>query len=85
MRLIFEISQKELVKCLPKINFDNDSTCEFCQNSKQTKSSLHSKNVVSTTRPLELLHLDLFGPTRTTSLGDKKYGSVIMDEFSRFT
>ena len=69
MRLIFEISQKELVKCLLKISFDNDSTCEFCQRGKQTNSSFHSKNIVSTTRPLKLLHLNLFGPTRTASLG----------------
>ena len=48
---------------------------------KQTKSSFHSKNVVSTTRALKLLHLDLFGRTRTASLGGKKYGLVIMDDF----
>ena len=30
MRLISEVSQKELVKGLPKISFDNDSICEFC-------------------------------------------------------
>ena len=85
MRLIFEISQKELIKGLPKISFDNDLTCEFCQKGRRTKSSFHSKNVVSTTRPLELLHLDLFGLTRIASLGSKKYGLVIVDDFSRFT
>ena len=68
MQLICEISQKEFVKGLPKISFDNDSTCKFCQRSKQTKSSFHSKNVVS-----------------TASLSDKKYGLVIVDDFSRFT
>ena len=78
MRLIFEISQKELVKGLPKISFDNDSTYEFSQRGKQAKSSFYSKNVVSTTRPLKLLHLDLFGPTRIASLGGKKYGLVIV-------
>ena len=30
MRLIFEISQKELVKSLPKISYENDSTSKFC-------------------------------------------------------
>ena len=80
MRLISKISQKELVKGLLKISFDNDSTCKFYQKGKQTKSSFHSKNIVSTTRPL-----DLFRPIRTASLGGKKYGLVIMDDFSRFT
>ena len=85
MKLISEISQKELVKSLPKISFHNDSTCEFYQRGKQTKNSFHSKNVVSTSRPLELLHLDLFGPTRIANLGGKKYGLVIVDNFSRYT
>ena len=56
-----------------------------CQKGKQAKSSFHSKNVALTTKPLELLHLDLFGTIRTTSLRSKKYGLVIMDNFSRFT
>ena len=72
MILISEISQKELIKGLPNISFENNSFCEFCLRSKQTKSSFHSKNIVSTTRPPGLLHLDLFGSTRTASLGGKK-------------
>jgi hypothetical protein len=40
---------------------------------------------VSTTRPLELIHIDLFGPVSTTSLNGKKYGLVIVDDFSRWT
>ncbi|KAH0773457.1 hypothetical protein KY290_010594 [Solanum tuberosum] len=30
-----------------------------------------------------LLHMDMFGPTRTTSIGDKRYAFVIVDDFSR--
>ena len=73
------------MKGLPKINFDNDSTCEFFQRGKLTKSSFHSKNVVSTTRPLKLLHLNPFRPTRTASLCGNKYGLLIVDDFSRLT
>ena len=40
---------------------------------------------MSTTRPLEVLHLDPFGPIRTVCLGGKKYGLVIVDDFLRFT
>ena len=47
--------------------------------------SFHSKNVVSTTRLFELLHLDIFELTRTVNLGGKKYSLVIVDDFSRFT
>ena len=85
IKLISKISQKELVKGSPKISFENDSSCEFYLRGKQTKSSFHSKNVVSTIRSLELLHLDLVGPTRIANLGGRKYGLVIVDDFSRFT
>jgi len=52
---------------------------------KQTKSSFKQINVVSTSRPLELLHIDLFGPSRTMSLGGNYYGLVVVDDFSHFT
>ncbi|WVZ89201.1 hypothetical protein U9M48_035633 [Paspalum notatum var. saurae] len=40
---------------------------------------------MSTSRPLELLHMDLFGPTTYTSIGGNNYGFVIVDDFSRYT
>ena len=46
---------------------------------------LKQKNVVSTSRPLELLHIDLFGPVKTASISGKKYGLVIVDDYSRWT
>jgi len=49
------------------------------------KSSFKSKDIVSTSRPLELLHIDLFGPVNTASLYGSKYGLVIIDDYSRWT
>ena len=43
------------------------------------------KNVVTTERPLELLHMDIFGPIAYISLGGNKYGFIIVDDYSRFT
>ena len=37
-----------------------------------------------TSKPLELSHMDLMGPMRTESLGDKKYILVMVDDFSRY-
>ena len=39
----------------------------------------------ATSRPLELLHLDLIGPTRIESLGGKRYIMVVVDDFTRYT
>jgi len=41
--------------------------------------------MISTSRSLELLHLDLFGLSRTMSIGGNYYALVIMDNYSRFT
>ena len=40
---------------------------------------------VQTFRPLELLHIDLMGPTRVQSLGGMKYILVDVDDFTRYT
>jgi len=47
------------------------------------KSSFKAKYIVSTSRPLELLHIDLFGPVNSASLYGRKYGLVIVDDYSR--
>jgi transposase InsO family protein len=38
-----------------------------------------------TDRPLELLHMDLFGPIAYISIDGSKYYLVIVDDYSRFT
>jgi hypothetical protein len=48
-------------------------------------STHHGKNVMTTSRPLELRHMDLFGPVAYLSIEGSKYGLVIVDDFSRFT
>ena len=41
--------------------------------------------MISTSKPLELLHLDLFGPSQILSINHSKYVFVIVDDYSRFT
>jgi hypothetical protein len=40
---------------------------------------------MTTTRPLEMLHMDLFGPVAYICIGGNKYGIVIVDDYSHFT
>jgi hypothetical protein len=47
-------------------------------------STHHSKNVMTTSIPLELLHMDLFVPIAYLNIGGSKYGLVIVDDFSCF-
>jgi len=41
---------------------------------KIVKTSFKTKDIVSTSRPLELLHIDLFGPINTAFIYGSKYG-----------
>jgi hypothetical protein len=45
----------------------------------------HAMNIMTTTRLFEMLHIDLFGLIAYISIGDNKYGLVIVDDYSRFT
>jgi len=85
MHHVNKLISKYLVVGLPKLKFEKDQICEACQKGKQIKHSFKLKNVVSSSKPLELLHMDLFGPSRTMSLGGNYYALIIVDDFSRFT
>ncbi|GJY55863.1 putative ribonuclease H-like domain-containing protein [Tanacetum coccineum] len=74
-----------LIRGLPSKIFQNDHTCVACQKGKQHKASCKAKSVSSISQPLQLLHMDLFGPTSVRSLNHKTYCLVITDDFSRFS
>ncbi|GKE07145.1 retrovirus-related pol polyprotein from transposon TNT 1-94 [Tanacetum coccineum] len=84
MRLIQSLASKELVRNLPKLKFDQHF-CDACKIRKQAHASHKAKNIVSTTRCLELLHMDLFGPSAVRSYGGNRYTLVIVDDYSRYT
>ncbi|GJZ17411.1 putative ribonuclease H-like domain-containing protein [Tanacetum coccineum] len=58
-----------LVRGLPSKIFQNDHTCVACQKGKQHKASCKAKSVSSISQPLQLLHMDLFGPTSNLRTG----------------
>lgn len=83
--LLNKISSKNLVVGLPKIKFLKDKLCYAFQTGKQTRVSFKLKKVILTSKPLELLHLDLFVPLQTRSLEGNYYKFVIASDYSRFT
>ncbi|GJW02079.1 retrovirus-related pol polyprotein from transposon TNT 1-94 [Tanacetum coccineum] len=83
MRLIQSLASKELVRNLPKLKFDQHF-CDACKMGKQAHASHKAKNIVSTTRCLELLHMDLFGPSAVRSYGGNRYTLVIVDDYFSF-
>jgi hypothetical protein len=85
MKNLHKLLKGEHVIGLTNVQFEKDRPCAACQAGKQVGGSHHTKSVMTTTRPLEMLHMDLFGPVAYLSIGGSKYGLVIVDDFSRFT
>ena len=85
MTTINKLISKDLVRGLPTKSFRDNQVCGTWIQGKQVRSSFKPKSTVSTTKPLELLHMDLCGPMRVQSRGGKRYVFVIVDDYSRFT
>jgi transposase InsO family protein len=85
MKNLHKLLKGEHVLGLTDVCFEKDRPCAACQAGKKVGNTHHSKNVMTTSIPLELLHMDLFGPIAYLSIGGSKYGLVIVDDFSRFT
>ncbi|GJX74117.1 retrovirus-related pol polyprotein from transposon TNT 1-94 [Tanacetum coccineum] len=82
---INKLVKDNLVRGLPTKSFENDQTCVACLKGKQHRASCKSKVINPITKPLFMLHMDLFGPTFVSSLMHKKYCLVVTDDYSRFT
>ncbi|KAJ9541914.1 hypothetical protein OSB04_028420 [Centaurea solstitialis] len=84
-KTINQLSISNLVDGLPEKSFAKESICSACEKGKQTRASFKSKQVLTISSPLQLLHMDLFGPVNTLSVGGKRYTLVIVDEYTRYT
>ncbi|XP_070050855.1 uncharacterized protein [Nicotiana tomentosiformis] len=83
--LLNKLVRKDLVRSLPKSSFKDHKVCDAYVKGKQVRSLFKPKKEVSTSKSLDLLHMDLCRPMRVASRGGKKYIFVIVDDYSRFT
>ena len=79
------VSKHESVLGIQKLSRVSNVECGPCQFGKEMKAKHPGTQTSTTSRPLELLHLDLMGPTRTESLGGKRCIMVAVDDFTRYT
>ncbi|GJU05334.1 putative ribonuclease H-like domain-containing protein [Tanacetum coccineum] len=85
-KTINKLAKEGLVDGLPLKVFTNEHNCVACNKGKQHKASYkHISAVRLITETLQLLHMDLFGPTNIRSIDQKYYSLVVTDDFSRFT
>ena len=77
--------KRELVRGLPQMEFTHKGLCEACKKGKSKKASHKSTNTSAITEPLQLIHMDLFGPVNVMSMSKKRYALVIVDDYFKYT
>jgi transposase InsO family protein len=84
MSTLKKILKKDMIRGLKDVVFEKDKLCSACQDGKQVANTHPTKAFMSISRPLELLHMDLFGPATYASASGNLYCLVIVDDFSRY-
>ncbi|GJT13856.1 putative ribonuclease H-like domain-containing protein [Tanacetum coccineum] len=82
---INKLVQGNLVRGLPSKTFKLDHSCLACRKGKQHRASCKKIEERTVREPLELLHMDLFGPVSVESVNRKKYCLVVTDDCSKFS
>jgi hypothetical protein len=85
MKNLHKLLKGERILGLTNVHFEKDRICSACQAGKQVGVHHPHKNIMTTDRPLELLHMDLLGPIAYISNDGSKYCLVSVDDYSCFT
>ena len=78
---IVKIINKGTVRNLPNIINPPNYVCGHCIHGKQTKSSFNIQKH-TTSHPLEIIHTDLCGPTRTKIFQGEYYFMLLIDDYT---
>jgi hypothetical protein len=82
MMNLHKLQKDDHILGLTNIIFEKDRPCSACQAGKQVGAHHHAKNIMMIRRPLEMLHMDLFGPVAYISIGGNKFGLALVYDYS---
>jgi hypothetical protein len=80
---LVKVSNRGVVRGMPKIIKPSNPVYKNCQHGKQTKVRFKMKEY-STSKPFELVHTHLCGPRRTRRI-QEYYFIVFIDDYTRMT
>jgi hypothetical protein len=72
MKNLHKLLKGEHILGLTNVHFEKDRVCSACQTWKQVGVHHPHKNIMTTDRPLKLLHMDLFDPIAYISIDRSK-------------
>nr|GFA91799.1 retrovirus-related Pol polyprotein from transposon TNT 1-94 [Tanacetum cinerariifolium] len=82
---INDLAKIDLVAGLPKFKYHKEHLCPSYEQGKSKRASHPPKPVPNSRQILHLLHMDLCGPMRISSINGERYVLVIVDDYSRYT
>lgn len=75
-KLLYKLGSKEIVRGISQFKKECKLLCGDCEIGKLTRMKHTQIGDILTTHILELLHIDLFGPTQIESIGEKRNALV---------
>ena len=84
-KAINSLVKREMLRDIPALEYKQEEVCEACQTGKIKRSNHKLKEFSSITAPVQLIHMDLFGPVNVMTLSKKKYALVMVDDSFRYT
>ena len=79
-----KITNQNLIFKLPRLTLSKNMVYNACYLGKHVRTPFKFKSVIKMASILQLLHLNLFGSIRMMSFKKKRYGLIIIGDFSRF-
>lgn len=77
-----QFKDQDMVHGLPQLE-EIDEVCEGCQFGKQHRGWFPKEHAWRATNPLELVHVDLYGPMQNDFLAGNKYFMLFIDDNTR--
>nr|GEU29847.1 putative ribonuclease H-like domain-containing protein [Tanacetum cinerariifolium] len=81
---INDLARNDLVSGLLKFKYHKEHLCPLCEQGKSKRAPHPPKPVSNSRQRLHLIHMDLCGPMRISSINGKRYVLVIVDDYSRY-
>ncbi|KAJ4723417.1 Retrovirus-related Pol polyprotein from transposon TNT 1-94 [Melia azedarach] len=75
--------RKTMLKGLPQLDIREDTVCAGCQYGKAHQLP-YKESRFRAEKPLQLIHLDVFGPVKQPSISGHRYMVTFIDDFSRY-
>ena len=80
-RDLVHLVNTERVRDIPRLSGEPKPICDECMKGKKIKSSHKKVKEIKTTKPLDILHMDLMDPMQTKSKSGKRYVLMVVDNF----